>query len=402
MMRGIAMQKWRRGLLMASLAALGVMVFTPLAQAASTVAFNPSGTGFGAGTTSTVFNVSSFTYDNGNALFVNGNTAIANFTSNGGSTGPLPTTTQFYFQSTLGTVNGSTASGSTLGVNNNTIAILPHLNALPPTAASADITINNSIGTQIANLSKQIVLAGNFTEQVTSVGPSGPNTQIQFADASPAVLSASNMVTLYIQNAGTANELAGTGFPGPGATAILQGHLVQGGFGSTFTSSFSYPTSGTGSPSNPVKFDQYSYTTGGSPGNYSTGGPGGGPVQSVSGSGSTNFQVQVDSYNSLFFANPPTIIGLSFNPISLALAFLQDPAAALVQGQTPHIGNTNGGPIISTGIFLGGPDLMVQTLATNAFAIPEPSSVTLAATGIGLVSLARLWRRRRRSKVTAV
>jgi hypothetical protein len=366
-----------------------VVVFTPLAQAGSTVAFNATGGGFDGGQTGNIINTPSFSYDNGNALFVNGNQAIANFTANGSSTGPLPTTTQFYFQSTLNTVNGSSTNG-------NTIAILPHLNQLPPTAASADITYNNSVGTQVLNTTKQIVLTGNFTEQVTSTGPSGPNTQIQFADASPAVLSASNMVTLYIQNAGTANELAGTGFPGPGATAILQGHVVQGGFGSTFTSSFSYPTSGSGSPSSPVKFDQYSYTNGGST-NYGSGGPGGGPVQSVSGSGSTNFQVQIDSYNSLYFANPPTIIGLSFNPISLALAFLQEPAAALVQGQTPHIGMVNGGPLPGT----GGADLMVQTQATNNFSVPEPSSVTLAATGIGLVSLARLWRRRRRNKVTA-
>jgi hypothetical protein len=384
MVRGIAMQKRRGGLVTASIAALAVAVFTPLAQAASTVAFNPQGTGFGAGTTSTVFNVSSFSYDNGNALSVGGNQAVANFLAGTGST-----TSQLFFQSTLGTVNGATASGPVLGVNNNVISIGGNLNALPPNAASGDISIQNSVGTQIANLGTQIVLTGTFAESVTGLTTTGGNASVQFADASAPVLSATNSVTLYIQSSGTANELAGTGFPGPGAVAILTGHVVPSGFGSTFTSNFSEPVSGTGSQSSPVTFDQYTYPTGGSS-NY----PG---KLSVSGTGSTNFQVQVDSYNSSYFQNPPTIIGLSFNPISTSLPFGQEPPAAVVQGHTPNIGNVNGGSIAGG----AGPDVLFQTQGTNNFAVPEPSSVSLAVTGIGLVSLARLWARRRRNKASA-
>jgi MYXO-CTERM domain-containing protein len=164
----------------------------------------------------------------------------------------------------------------------------------------------------------------------------------------------------------------------------LQGHLIPSGLGSTFTSTFSNPTTGTGSPTSPVTLDQYTYPTGGST-NY----PG---KLSISGTGSTNFQIAVDSYNSNYFLNPPTIIGLSFNPISLSLPFGQEPAAALVQGVAPNIGSVNGGPLPGT----GGPDLLVQTQATNNFTVPEPSSVSMAVTGIGLVSLARLWARRRR------
>ena len=388
MVRRIAMQKWRRGLLTASIAALGMAVLTPPTQAASTVGFNPNGTGFGAGTTSTVFNVTSFSYDNGNALFVGGNQAITNFQA--GSTAAANTQTQLLFQSTLGIVNGSTASGPTLGVNNNSISITSNLGAFPPNAGSGDITINNSIGTQIANLSKQIVLTGTFTEQVTSVGPSGPNTQIQFADASAPVLSGTNSVALWVQASGTADEKAGTGFPGPGATLIMVGHVVPSGFGSTFTSTFSEPTSGSGSKSNPVVFDQYSYPTGVTS-NYPS-------TLSVSGTGSTNFQVAIDSYNTSYFQNAPTIIGLSFNPISLSLPFGQEPPAAKVQGVTPAIGTVNGGTIGSG----GGVDLMVQTQATNNFVVPEPSSVSLAVSGIGLISLARLWAPRRRGNVSAV
>jgi hypothetical protein len=376
----------------ASIAALAVVVFTPLTQAASTVQFNPQGTGFGAGTTSTVFNVSSFSYDNGNALSVGGNQAFFNALAGTGST-----TSQLYFQSTLGTVNGSTASGPALGVNNNVLSIGTNLNSLPtPNGASGDITINDSTGTQIANLSKQIVLVGTFAESVSgfNVGGGG-NVSVQFADASAPVLSATNSVTLYVQPSGEANELAGTGFPGPGAVAIMTGHVIPSGFGSTFTSNFSEPASGTGSSSNPVTFDQYTYPNGGTS-NY----PG---RQSISGTGATNFQVAVDSYNTSYFQNAPTIIGLSFNPVSTTAPFSQEPPAAVVQGHTPNFGTVNGGNLNpSFGPVNGGPDVMFQTQGTNNFSVPEPSSVSLAVTGIGLVSLARLWARRRRSKASAI
>jgi hypothetical protein len=372
---------------MASIAAWGV-IFAPLAQAASTVLFNPSGTGFGAGTTSTVFAVSSFSYDLGNALSVGGVPAVANFLAGTGAT-----TSQLYFQSALGTVNGATAAGPTLGVNNNVLSINGNLNALPPNAASGDISINNSLGTQVANLGTQIVLAGTFTEQVSGVTTTGGNVAVQFTDASAPVLSATNSVTLYIQPSGRANELAGTGFPDGGSVAILQGHLVPSGFGSTFTSNFSEPVSGSGSQSSPVTFDQYTYPSGGSS-NYPT-------TKSVSGTGSTNFQIAVDSYNSSYFQNPPTILGLSFNPLSTSLPFGQEPPAAAVQGHRPNIGSTNGGSLTATGSLAGGPDLLLQTQATNNFSVPEPSSATLAVTGIGLLSLARLWARRRRGKVSA-
>jgi hypothetical protein len=322
----------------------------PLAQAASVVEFNPTSNGFGSGETAHIIFTPSFSYDNGNALFVNGNQAIANFAVGTGST-----TTQFFFQNALGTVNGSSAPGTTLGVNNNTISINSNLTSLPPGPTSGDISINNSNGGQVLNLGSQIVLAGTFSERVTGASPSGPNNQVQFADGSAAVLSATNSVTLYIQAAGTANELLGSGFPGPAAVAILQGHVIPSGFGSTFTSTFSSPISGTGSQTNPVTFDQYSYGMSGGSSNY----PG---VKSISGTGSTNFQVQVDSYNSNYFLNPPTIIGLSFNPISTSLPFNAEPPAAKIQGQTPNIGSVNGGNLIpALGTVNGGPDVMVQT-----------------------------------------
>jgi hypothetical protein len=380
------MQKRIRGLLIPALAALGVAVITPLAPGASTVQFNPTGGGFGGGQAGNIFNVSSFSYDNGNALSIGGNQAVAN-----AILGTGPTTTQVVFQSTLGTVNGAASNGNVISINSNLIA-------LPPTAASGDISINNNLGTQISNLSKEIVLAGTFTEQVTpgSVTSGGGNNSVQFSDASAPVLSATNSITLYIQASGTSNELSGTGFSGTagGAIAILTGHLIPAGFGSTFTSNFSEPTTGTGSQSSPVKLDQYSYSTGGTS-NYPT-------TQSVSGTGSTNFQIAVDSFNSSYFSAAPTIIGLSFNPISTSLPFGQEPPAASVQGNTPNIGTVDGGNLLAGNPINGGPDFLFQTQATNNFAVPEPSSISMALTGIGLVSLARVWARRRRVKTSTV
>jgi len=365
-------REWAKGriaLAVIATAVLGAAALAPPAQA-DTVLFNPTGGGFGGAQAPNIFSVSSFAYDNGNALAVGGLTALNNFLAGSG-----PTTFQVLFQSALGAVNAT----NTLG---NTVSINPDL-PVPPVAARGDITINNSGGTQILNTLTEIVLRGQFTEQVTGVSIGGGFITATFA---LAPVQTANSLTLAVQPSGTANESTGTGFSG--GTTILTGTIIGGGFGSTFTSSFTVPATGTGSPTSPVNFDQYSQTGYVSPW---------GTQQSVSGTGSTNLQVAVSSVLGTYFQTSPVILGLSFNPISESVPFGQEPPATSFWtgvGSLGTLGTVNGG----LGVAGAGPNIQFQTTGTNNFiTVPEPSTMAMAPISMGFVSLAGLWVRRRRN-----
>jgi len=373
MTRGCKHAKGRIALAAFVAAALGAALAAPPTRA-DTVLFNPRGTGFGASEAPTIFSVSSFAYDNGNALAINGNTAINNFLAGSG-----PTTFQIVFQSVLGAVNASNTLGNTISINPN----LP----VPPVAAQGDITINNSGGTQlpgIGNTLSEIVLRGTFTEQVVGVSTGGGFVTATFA---LAPVQTANSITLAVQPSGTANESTGTGFSG--GTSILTGSVIPGGFGSTFTSSFTQPTTGLGSASSPVKFDQYTQVGYVSPW---------GSQLTASGTGSTNFQVAVSSVNGSYFQTAPAVIGLSFNPVSQSLPFGQEPPATSFWTGVTSLGtlgavNANNSPANGS----VGPNIQFQTTGTNNFfAVPEPSTLAMAPIAMGFVSLAGLWTRRRR------
>jgi len=361
--------------LAAVVVALGAAVSVPSARA-DTVLFNPTGGGFGGGQAGNIFNVSSFGYDNGNALAVGEVAAINNFIANGNAAGPN-TIFQVVFQSTLGAVNGSNSLGNVTNINAN----LP----VPPTAASGNITIQNSGGTQLVNTQTEIILRGTFAEQVIGVTPnSGGNTIVTFG---LAPVQTANNVTLAVQPSGTANESTGAGFSG--GTPILTGSVIPAGFGSTFTASFSSPATGPGSASSPVKFDQYSQTGYTSPW---------GNQQSVSGTGSTNLQIAVSSVSAGYFQTAPAILGISFNPLSQSLPFGQEPPATSFWTGVSSLGTLgaiNGNFNSANGAL--GANIQYQTTGTNNFfAVPEPSTLAMAPISAAFVSLAAFWTRRRR------
>jgi hypothetical protein len=100
------------------------------------------------------------------------------------------------------------------------------------------------------------------------------------------------------------------------------------------------------------------------------------------------------------FFSPVTILGSNFtsnlnNPFSQIPASIKfnDPTALLGAGATgpsPSIGANNG---------TSGPDFMFQISgAAESFVIPEPASITMAMTALGLVPLATWQVRRRRAK----
>jgi len=289
----------------------------------------------------------------------------------------LPTTFQFLFQSALKQVNASNTLGNVVNIGSN----LP----VPPGPAQGDITIQNSGGTQILNTLTEIILRGTVTEQVTGVTTSGGNTVVTFGLAGT---QAANNVTLAVLPSGTADERNGSTFTG--GTTILTGSVIPAGFGSTFTGSFSNPATGTGSPSSPVLFDQYSQTGYASPW---------GGQQSISGTGSSNFQVAVASVNGSYFQTAPTILGLSFNPTSISVPFGQEPPATSFWTGVASLGTlgaVNGNFVVANGAL--GTNIQYQTTATNNFvAVPEPSTLAMAPIGMSFISLAGLWVRRRRN-----
>jgi len=352
-------------------ALLGAAVSAPPARA-DTVLFNPMGGGFGGTQTGNIFSVSSFQYSNGNAIAAGEITAINNFLAGSG-----PTTFQYIFQSALKQVNGSNTLGNVVNIGSN----LP----VPPGPAQGDITIQNSGGTQLVNTLTEIILRGTVTEQVVGVTTSGGNTVVTFALAGTQV---ANSVTLAVQASGTANESTGAGFSG--GTAILTGAVIPAGFGSTFTASFSNPATGTGSPTSPVTFDQYSQTGYSSPW---------GTQRTVSGTGSENFQVAVSSVNGSYFQTAPSVIGLSFNPTSISVPYGQEPPATSfwtgVAASVGTLGAVNGNFVVANGAL--GTNVEYQTTATNNFFVPEPSTIAMAPISMGFITLAGLWMRRRRN-----
>ena len=203
----------------------------------------------------------------------------------------------------------------------------------------------------------QLTAVGSYTEVVTSLNSSG--TLATFALA--PTQASNSFFELYYNPAVVVNNLAGTGFNV--GTRILSG---QPAIGLANVGIFSLSTDTHG---NPVvqQFDQYLSN------NY----PG---VATVVGSGAALLSAHVTYFNPDFFKTP--VSQLSFNS-SLVTPFGQVSPSALFAGLpggappnvTPNIGTING---------VTGADFQFQAdanLSFTAAAIPEPSSIILAAVG---------------------
>jgi len=121
-------------------------------------------------------------------------------------------------------------------------------------------------------------------------------------------------------------------------------------------------------------------------------------VNSVIGSGTTNFNATLVSVNNAFFPGGlGSVIGVNFTT-NVGAPFTNTAASALIGGLTPAIGTTNG---------TSGPDIIFAVDANSSFLgptgtpVPEPGTISLALTGVGLTSLVALRRRRPVGTATA-
>lgn len=338
MLRGFSKQRRTGGLLMAALVALGVVAGGPSVQAASTVSFSfdPNGVPAGAQT------VDTFQEATGNAVAQNSvNLINAALTQSALMGGASVTTGPFevFYQATM------------LAVTHNGVTVF-------------------SPGTTGTN---QITVTAGFFETAT-VSSNFPSTALFNANTSQA----GSFIEFYSNPTVTANNSTGTGFRD--GTQILTGTANVG-----TALSGNYTNNGTIAP-----FDNFDNPT---PAKFAG-------VSSVVGQGSSTLTFNITSTNSLYFVTPLTSLTLSFSTqnttspqpfqgVSPSQAFYNS-ATGTTPGYSPSIGTINGS---------NGADFQFATQAFDTV-VPEPASITLAATGIGIVSLASLRVHRRRNRTT--
>jgi hypothetical protein len=206
----------------------------------------------------------------------------------------------------------------------------------------------------------QFTIVAGFREVITSIsGPAAtPTFTFGFAPG------AKNYLEIYANTnpATFADNSAGTGFN--------TGHLILSG--SIFAPN---PTLGNFSvtSSTPVLLDQFDAVP---PPKFAT-------QLTLPGVGSTNISATVNSFDPLYFVQPPQILSLNFVTTNGDPFSQQSPSQLFVQNPggpgvlyNPTLGAVNG---------FSGPDVQFQADASNSFTVaPEPTGVTLLS--IGLVS----------------
>lgn len=230
------------------------------------------------------------------------------------------------------------------------------------------------------NSTFQITEVGTFQEMVTGLTTA---TDGSITATFQLVNSANNSVKIYENNAVVFNDANGTGFNAGQVIATLTPSNLNS---SQFTNTT--PVKGT------TTFNQVGV------GNNS------GTGQAANGSGSTNLNLAVNSFNAAFF-NPPTgqpmltssIFNSNlvpfFDTVAPSLRFTSaNQAPNTAPGVTPVIGAING---------VSGPDVQFkvsgfdQSFNTAPAAVPEPASIAMTVLGLGGMGLGSLVARRRRA-----
>lgn len=334
--------KWRT--VLSAVAALGMTL--ACSAHADTITFNPTGGvttagGFNPGPSS----ITSLNWGSGDALAVGGVTAINNFLAGSGDT-----TFQLYYQTRLIGLNTSSGGTTPAGLN--------------------------------APNGYQITEVTSFTEQVQSVGNGTATFSTAPGQRGPSQLSI-YFTDLAKPGAVAADANTGAGFIPPASAGSLIYSASASTSASNYTNTTLAPPPVGGKPTVPLNPL--------TPGNYSG-------VFTDQGTGSTTLNTSRLTQDTGFFVTPGLILSQfssnlvnPFADIGASLRF-NDPTAALGSSPTvtPIVGSINGS---------SGPDFLFEVSgATQNFAVPEPASLSMALTGLGIVPLAVWQVRRRRAK----
>jgi hypothetical protein len=332
---------------LAALAAVAVAISVTSAQA-DPIVFAPNGTGPGA-------TVDSFVNADGNSLAIGAQAAIAAVLGPGGTgTGPsAPFLT--VFQAAVASIRDS--------ANNPVFAPgLPGTNNLSVTLGFFERAIVTAAGST----------PGSGTISLTAQGLS----------------QAGSFFEIY-SHAASANDDTGLGFRN--GTLILKATAVPNSVSGSFSGLTTQPT-----PLPPL--DSHTGDNG-----ALAGAPDSTPT--VVGSGGSGLNFTVTSVDPAYFpAGLGSLITLFFNTTNNTPFVQTEPSDRFYDTANPALVGSTGliaptytpllGAINGAGT---GPDFQIQTTSTFNFttaAVPEPGSISLALTGIGLTSLAALRQRR--------
>jgi hypothetical protein len=355
----VSFSKLRRMGLPALILSLTMAALVAPARAGSVIRFDPTGGG-GVNPGVTIL-TSQFSYAPGNALGIGAITPGTGFVQG--------TTFELKYQAILGSIAGVT-------VNGGGVAVVGQQTDLAPSNGGEIIT--GGIGG--AATGREVTITADFRERIVSSTVSGGQINLTFA-LDP---TGPNVVSLYSAPAGTAKNFLGTGFDA--GVLIARGSVIQNGIEGTYSSNFSTPTTGSGSPTSPVAFDQYGADAA-ALAFYSA-------ITTTSGTGSTFLPVAINPAftNAAYFpAGAPAFFQLTFPSVSAADPFSSvEPSRAFFGGTAPNIGAING---------VSGPNIQFQVQAANDFvSVPEPTSIIPALTAFAAIPLVLGFRRRRSSK----
>lgn len=350
MLRTSPMKNWTRGVLM-TFAVLGAACLATSAQA-TTIGFNPTGGGTGGTVNPGTEQIAQISQSAGNAIAVGFNTP------NGGG----------FLQPAVGstfTLDYQAKVDSLKDSNNNPVFTY---------------TTGGNTG--------QLTVVASFQEVVTSISPTAATFQT----------TGVGTVTIFFNPTFAANDSTGLNFaPGTTGNTLSNASFTQvytgailANFNGNFSVNGSLPV---------VNLDPLAPVSG---------------VNTVQGAGGTVFNAQTTSENSAFFVSaPPASLLISIFNTSNNLPFGSAAPTPLFFNNVPgytSVGSINGGTTadslgsnpVNAGTPLAANVMFMSTANETFLTVPEPSSVTMAVTGIGFAFLAALRAHRRKNKATAV